>query len=171
MNKGNKNIELNYVLQAYLSIMWCEACMRPENSNLKIGELLKTFTNQNENIKPFNIGTLYMAANSIFAYLQGHFEDDTTVDYKEIDTEKFSLIEGSPAPTEKRNFLNRIRNSIAHGRFEISNNGLFTFSDQGKNGTNEFKASINYQDLGKLINDHFYYFKNTILNINKTTTP
>ena len=66
-----------------------------------------------------------------------------------LDTSAFRL--DHPMPT--KDLLRRLRNSLAHGRFEINDSGRFEFQDQRHDGSDAFRAWIDLRDFGDFVDN------------------
>lgn len=64
-----------------------------------------------------------------------------------LSTEAFELEE----PISTEDLLRRLRNSLAHGRFDISDSGRFDFRDQRPNGSDPFRTCIGFEALGDFV--------------------
>ena len=144
----------NILLQGYLSLIWCQDSMSPNNQDKKVSNLLKEFKSKNEETEPLNMGSLLSAAYICFMYpQQAEFE---TLDFTKISIEKFSVSLGNFG--DSKYLCRRIRNSLAHVRFEILN-GVFIFKDQKPDGSDKFEATITYKDFGDFLNSFFHEAK------------
>lgn len=154
----------NLIIQGNISLLWIQECLKSENSDKKIGALLKDFKLKYENCDILNPGTLFMATYLLFLYPKE--SELTKINIDDIDTEKLQIITlGTKlrAETDKTYLLRRIRNSIAHGNIQI-NRGIIVFKDNNKSNTNPFKAKISIEGFGNFINNFMFkakdeYFK------------
>jgi len=152
--------------------MWCQWAMDEKNWGKTVGQLLKEF-NENEGVKPLNVGTLVMAAYPLFVYpQQTEFEK---IDFSQINTSRFTVLTGKPTdPTaDRKYFCRRIRNAVAHGNFKIVEDQVkdqiefvdYTFDKKSKQPKDFFKATITTLDFGAFINNFMsevkrQYFQN-----------
>ncbi len=84
---------------------------------------------------------------------QSEFE---SLDYSSIPTDKFNVTVGK---TEGSKYLcRRIRNSLAHAQFQMSN-GFFRFEDRNPCGGDKFKAEIEIVHFGDFLNEFFHESK------------
>jgi hypothetical protein len=158
-NKMSSSTDWNILLQGYLSLIWCQNSMAPEDQNKKVSDLLLEFQNANEGVNPFNIGSVLSAAYICFMYPQQTEFDN--LNFQRISTEKFSITLGNDGDAKYR--CRRIRNSLAHARFQIIN-GLFVFKDQKTNGSDKFEITIKVEHFGAFLNDFFHECKNQYFN-------
>ena len=97
-----------------------------------------------------------MGAYILFVYpQQAEFE---ATDFSKIDTSRFDVQEGTEANNKQR-FCSRIRNSLAHGRFNLRCNDI-EFEDQRHGGTDRFRVKIGIKDFGDFINSFMQEVKN-----------
>lgn len=57
----------------------------------------------------------------------------------------------APRPSDPRELLRRLRNSLSHGRFSIDADGFFMFRDQRPDGTDVFSTRIHFTQLGQFV--------------------
>lgn len=152
----------NTIIQAQISLLWISETLKPENQDKTVKELLNNFIIRNESVLPINIGTLMMASYILFLYPRE--VEFINIDLKNIDATKFNIIvKGNPNNNENDNqyLIRRIRNSLAHGKFQINDNNIITFMDDDK-GNNSFKVEILFVDLGNFIQDFMFNIKNQV---------
>ena len=147
-------MDWNLVIQSYQSFLWIQETVKEENRNKKIDTLLEEFHSKNGGISPFNKGTLISAAFLCFVYPQQSMFD--IFDFTSLDISKFSLKTGNCL--NAKDLCCRIRNSLTHARFKISNGSLF-FEDRKKNGSDRFEAQISLEDFGEFINCFMFMTK------------
>ncbi|WP_415720603.1 HEPN family nuclease [Photobacterium ganghwense] len=144
----------NLLVQGYLSLNWCQETMKPSNQNKSVSSLLSEFKDKNAGTPPLNLGTMLSAAYLCLMYpQQSEFQN---MDFSKIDTSCFIVIEGENG--DSKYICRRIRNSLAHARFQIVDD-LFVFFDQRTNGKIPFKAEIKIQAFGEFLNSFFFEAK------------
>ena len=149
----------NLLVQGYLSLNWCQESMMPSNQNKSVSSLLSEFKDKNEGISPLNIGSMLSAAYLCLMYpQQSEFQ---SLNFEKIDSSSFVVTEGTSGNSEY--ICRRIRNSLAHARFQVSD-GIFVFFDQKPNGTDKFKAEIKIESFGKFLNEFFFEAKEQYFN-------
>lgn len=145
----------NLIIQAHLSLIWCQWAMDPQNHTKTIGQMRRTFNNEYENIEPLNIGTFLMASYPLFVFPQQ--ADFESIDFSKIDTSKFRVLHGTKSNNKKR-FCSRIRNALSHGKVEVKGDNMI-FMDRRKDGSDQFRAEIVIGDYGKFIGDFMHEVK------------
>ncbi len=145
----------NLIIQGNLSLIWCQLCMKPENKDKTIKQLLNDFKSTYESIEPLNIGSLFMASYILFVYPKE--SDYKAIDFSKIDTSCFTVKEGT-SNSNKDRFCCRIRNSLTHSRFSIEGDRI-SFLDYKKNEKDLFKASISIHKFGEFINNFMHEVK------------
>ncbi|WP_409526522.1 HEPN family nuclease [Nitrincola sp. MINF-07-Sa-05] len=155
----SRSTDWNVLIQGYLSLMWCQDSIAPENQDKKLSVLLGEFQNKNEGITPLNIGSLLSSAYICFMYpQQTEFEN---LNFESISADNFSIIYGRDGDAKYR--CRRIRNSLAHARFQVSKE-MFIFEDQDPRGNDKFKATIKACHFGDFLNNFFHECKNQYFN-------
>ncbi len=151
----------NLIIQGNISLLWIQECLKKENSNKTINELLKGFKLRNENCDILNSGTLFMATYLLFLYPKE--SELTNVNIEDINIAQFQITalgeKANNEETDKAYLLRRIRNSIAHGNFKIEQSSI-EFKDNNKSNTNLFESKISIGDFGNFINDFMFKAKN-----------
>ena len=83
------------------------------------------------------------------------------VNWDEIKLPDYKVLKaGTIKGNIKTNFLRRIRNSIAHANFEITNNLDIIFRDINPKGTDEFEIEIQLYKFSEFINSFMLTLKN-----------
>ncbi|GAB0152338.1 HEPN family nuclease [Marinobacterium sp. BA1] len=144
----------NVLIQGFLSLIWCQESINPKNQGKQVVELLSEFRAKNEGINPLNIGSMLSAAYLCFMYPQQ--SEFKKMDFSAVDVSHFNVVQGSSA--DSKYICRRIRNSLAHARFEITDNG-FVFYDVRPDGSDEFKAEIKIEFFGDFLNNFFFEAK------------
>lgn len=150
----NSNTDWNILIQSYLSLIWCQKSIAPENQNKKVSELLQEFKSEYEGINPFNIGSMLSAVYICFMYPQQKEFND--LDFGKISTNKFKITNGRSG--DSKYICRRVRNSLAHSRFDLKDD-LFIFKDRQPNGNDEFEAQIKIEHFGDFLNKFFFECK------------
>lgn len=152
----------NLLVQGYLSLNWCQESMRTSNQNKSVLSLLSEFRNKNDGIPPLNIGSMLSAAYLCLMYPQQ--SELQKMNFSKIDSSCFVVVQGKSG--KSKYICRRIRNSLAHARFKITD-GLFVFFDQKPDGTDRFTAEIKIESFGEFLNGFFFeaksqYFKRVV---------
>ncbi|AJH13659.1 hypothetical protein [Myroides profundi] len=155
----------NLIIQGNISLLWIQECLKPENENKTIKDLLNEYRLKNENVTILNPGCLFMAAYLLFLYPKESEIVSTNLSF--INTGIFDIITmgvKSPDESKEEYIVRRIRNSLAHGNFEIDDNLVITFEDNNSAKTNLFRTKIRFNQFGELINNFMQESKNTRYN-------
>jgi hypothetical protein len=128
----------NLIIQAHLSLIWCQWAMDPKNHSKTIGKMFEQFERKYENTKPLNIGTVLMASYPLFLFPQQ--ADFDMIDFEQIDISMFHVLDGTKKD-DKKYFCRRIRNALSHSRVRV-NNGSIVFKDERKDGSDQFRAKV-----------------------------
>jgi len=148
----------NLVIQADISMLWIQECLKPENSQKTVEELLNEYTKNNENINLINPGLLIMSAYILFVYPK---ESDTSnFDYSTIDTSGFDIKVGEKR--DNNSICRRIRNSLSHANFNIDKYNMITFKDSNTNNkcnNDPFETCIKCEDFGEFVNEIMLKYK------------
>ncbi|MCT4620744.1 MAG: HEPN family nuclease [Marinisporobacter sp.] len=145
----------NTIIQGNISLLWIQECMKVENQEKTVKELINEYRSKNENVGLLNIGTLMMASYLFFVCPRE--QDKTSIDFSQIDLPVFTQISGT---TKNVNvFVRRLRNSIAHANFEFCEENIILL-DNNANGSDEWKVSLVVADFGNFLNDFMFITKN-----------
>lgn len=150
----------NVLIQGYLSLIWCQESQNPKNKDKKVSELLQDFQEHNENIMPFNIGSMLSTAYICFLYPQQRQYEQLNFD--KLDISKFNHLLEPKQTYNNKSFLRRIRNSLSHAKFEINANNFIFYDGQN---TIDFKVTISIPEFGNFLNNFFHESKNQFFNL------
>lgn len=149
----------NMIIQGNISLLWIQECLNSKNQNKTVQQLRNEFALKNENVDLLNPGTLFMATYLMFLYPKE--SEIKNVNWDEIKLPDYKVLKaGTIKGNIKTNFLRRIRNSIAHANFEITNNLDIIFRDINPKGTDEFEIEIQLYKFSEFINSFMLTLKN-----------
>ena len=140
--KDNRT-DWNLVRQAQISILWLYASANSSDNSVR--KALANFRSQNENCEVINPGILLAYAYIAFVY--PHETAFKKVSMARLDCSKFTLKAG-----KQKDIIDRLRNSIAHGRYSISPDAVITFKDNNSCGNNPFEVEVSCGDFGAFVN-------------------
>jgi hypothetical protein len=148
------------IIQGIISLLWIQECLNSKNQNKTVQQLRNEFALKTENVNLLNPGTLFMATYLMFLYPKESEIKNANLD--EIKLPDYKVLKaGKVKENSKTNFLRRIRNSIAHANFEITNNLDIIFRDiNPKDITDKFEIEIQLYKFGEFINSFMLTLKN-----------
>ena len=132
-----------YILQFNQSISWIFESQKIAKNNPKT-TLYEAISKHiiNDKCSLINHGLLFSAC-----YMYFLLPKEKDVDKIKIDSSLFLEI------SNKNDIPRRLRNSIAHGKIKVLDNGNIVFSDNNQNRSNPFEAKISPINLAKLIEE------------------
>lgn len=157
-NKGTL-ADLNLMINGNISLAWIQECLKPENQDMKVHELLTEYRNKNDNAELFNTSILLMASYLFFVYAKE--KDFNGRDYSFVDISKFKVTDCEENNHDSNYICRRVRNALAHSRVHIDENLQMTFEDfklirisrTDYRETDYFRCTISCVDFGNFIND------------------
>ncbi|HDR6260685.1 TPA: hypothetical protein QCU39_000114 [Bacillus cereus] len=159
INEEGKLADWNLIVQGNISLLWIQECLKPENQNKKVNELLREFLNKNENINLLNPSVLLMASYLLFVYTKE--KDFNDGEYSFVDISKFNVIASRKRRPDGNYICRRVRNALAHSRVHIDESLQITFEDSKPDGTDYFKCVISCVDFGNFINNFMFTLKDS----------
>lgn len=128
-----------------------------ENPSMTIKEFFDLWNKENSSILDrFNLyhqGTLLSCLYGIVVMTKENFCNHLPDETAENDAFKFKPILLENSDKKLQVFVGRIRNSLSHGRFEISDDLRFIFRDRHKRSTeDEFIVEFDQMELIKFLN-------------------
>jgi len=131
------------VKQFNLSISWIFESFKiaQNNPNTTVSEAFSKYIKEDRTIL-INHGLLLAACYMYFLLPKEKKVEDINIDSKLFKTSY-----------TKKNIARRLRNSIAHGRIKIEENGDIVFEDNNKQKTDPFEVKISPLNLSKLIEE------------------
>ena len=120
-----------------------------------------------------NRGSALMALYAMLVIPREFLEEQYSAEYTALNEylqRVVTVIENSyPLDSPSNNFVNHIRNSVAHARVEFVENNYILFCDKNKSGSRQFKARLPLTFLGEFIGKlqciHMRYIADRVLGI------
>lgn len=164
-------INWEFVNEGMKSIQWLRNCndlpkRHGENSiSLTIGEVWQeTFNEDDQNHRLLNPSILFMSAYLYFIYPKESVE---FIDISNISISKFVILK-EDKKHNKREFIKRLRNSIAHANFYIQNDIINFIDFKPKDHSNYIEFQISTVEFGDFIEEfRLQLFNQSIKNLSK----
>ena len=84
------------------------------------------------------------------AYVYLVYPHETVLNFPEVEDLDWTVFRTCPEVRAPQ-LVKRLRNALAHGRYELQLDGKFYFHDMKANGTDRFEAEVNWADFGQLM--------------------
>ena len=132
-----------------LAIEWLAETNKVENANETLLNLWnEKFRAKYGKARIFNNGTLIMASYLFFVYIKE--SEYSNFDFSKVDYSNFTILTESKPHDGGIKLTNRLRDSISHGRFNVSDDYII-FEDEKPDGTDYIRFKINIVKFGEFL--------------------
>jgi hypothetical protein len=141
--------DFSLVNDGVLAIEWLSETDKVENADKTLLNLWnEKFRPKYGKAKIFNKGSLIMASYLFFVYIKE--SEYSNFDFSKVDYSNFTILTESKPHDTGIKLTNRLRNSISHGRFNVSNDYVI-FEDERPDGSDYIKFKINIVEFGEFL--------------------
>lgn len=129
------------VVKGFITVLWCARSCELSDSSKPFDGVFSDFLKETSfGVLPMNIGTMMMASYLMFVYPRQRELD--SLPYQHISIDRFA--QGEEAATDKKTFIRRLRNALAHGRWDVEADRI-CFKDR------RWSASVSAEDFGAFL--------------------